>query len=89
MPTCKHLCPRERITFGRSIYGMNNLLEEKKEEFTRLNRHLNQALEIMLDREQIIKDLEKRILSLEKANAAIKEQARAGQRKDVQLREFY
>ena len=79
---------RERITFGKIIYDLNNQLEAKKEEYIRLNRYLNQAHETMLDREQIIKVFEERILILEKVNAEMKEQSEAGLRKEVQLREF-
>lgn len=79
---------QERITFGKIIYDLNNQLEAKKEECTRLNRYLHQAHEMLLDKEQIIKDLEERILVLEKANAEMREKAEAGLRKEVQLREF-
>lgn len=80
---------RERITFGKIIYDLTNQLETKKGECTKLKRYLHQAHEIMLDREQIIKDLEERILILEKANADMRDKAEAGLRKEVQLREFY
>lgn len=72
---------RERITFGKSIYDLNNQLEAKKDECTQLNRYLHQAHEIMLDREQIIKDLEEEIVRLKKANAEMKEMAERGLRK--------
>ena len=81
---------RERITFGKIIYDLTNQLEAKKEECTKLNRYLHQAHKIMLmlNRKQIIKDLEERILLLEKANADMRDKAEAGLRKEVQLREF-
>ncbi|QHS58333.1 IS66 family transposase [Chitinophaga agri] len=79
---------RERITFGKIIYDLNNQLEAKQEECVKLNKYFHQAHKIMLDREQIIKDLEERILILEKANAEMREKAEAGLRKEVQLREF-
>ncbi|WP_146154440.1 IS66 family transposase [Chitinophaga ginsengisoli] len=79
---------RERITFGKIIYDLTNQLEAKKEECIKLNRYLHQAHEIMLDREQVIKELEERILILEKANADMRDKAEAGLRKEVQLQEF-
>jgi len=34
---------RERITFGKIIYDLNNQLEAKNEEAIKLKRYLNQA----------------------------------------------
>lgn len=72
---------RERITFGKIIYDLNNQLEEKKEECVKLNRYLNQAHEIMLDREHLITELQSKITALENENASLKEKVAQGERK--------
>lgn len=78
----------ERITFGKIIYDLNNQLEAKKEECVKLNRYLNQAHEIMLDREHLINELQSKIEALENENASLKEKVAQGEKKSWQLQEL-
>lgn len=79
---------RERITFGKIIYDLNNQLEAKNAVCDKLNRYLNQAHEIMLDREHQISELQSRIEALESENAILKEQVAQGEKKSWQLQEL-
>ncbi|PWV44394.1 IS66 family transposase [Chitinophaga sp. S165] len=79
---------RERITFGKIIYDLNNQLEEKQEENAKLNRYLHQAQEIMLDQEHLIKELEDKIIALERANTEMRQRAEEGLKKGWQLQEL-
>ncbi|OMP74520.1 MULTISPECIES: IS66 family transposase [unclassified Chitinophaga] len=79
---------RERITFGKIIYDLNNQLEAKNGACDKLNRYLNQAHEIMLDREHQVIELQSRIEALESENALLKEQVAQGEKKSWQLQEL-
>lgn len=79
---------RERITFGKIIYDLNNQLEAKNEESLKLNRYLHQAHEIMLDREHQIGELQNKIEALENENALLKAKVAEGEKKSWQLQEL-
>ncbi|RFM29213.1 DUF4349 domain-containing protein [Chitinophaga silvisoli] len=79
---------REGITPGKIIYDLNNQLEAKNAVCDKLNRYLNQAHEIMLDREHQISELQSRIEALKSENAILKEQVAQGEKKSWQLQEL-
>lgn len=79
---------QERLVLSRAVYELTTQLEAQKEENRKLQRHLEQAQEILLDKDELIRERDEQIASLQARIAGMQEKVDEGIVKGWQLAEL-
>lgn len=79
---------QERLVLSRMVYELTTQLKAQKEENRKLQRHLEQAQEILLDKAELIRQRDEQIASLQARIAGMQEKVDEGIVKGWQLAEL-
>jgi transposase len=79
---------QERLVLSRMVYELTTQLEGQKEENKKLQRYLEQAQEILLDKDTLLRERDEQIVELKERIARMQEQVEEGIGKGWQLEEL-